>query len=78
MSLHEDLLDNHIVRYCKLCKYIEGLSPEAQADWDKEMRLPADVISHVAVKKYLAKLNVRLDDESVRRHRSRGHRVRPA
>jgi hypothetical protein len=75
MSLRDELAAGTTATGCRLCTYIDGLEPAAQAEWHEALQLPTKTIGNVAVVASLKRRNVIVDESGVRRHR-RNHEHR--
>lgn len=54
---------------CKVCAFIDGLTPSEQAEWNVELALPIKVVGNLAVERALKRRGVIVTEASVRRHR---------
>jgi hypothetical protein len=75
MSLHDELAEPRPVM-CKICTYLDTLSDEDRAEWEKELALPVASIGNMAVVYTLQRRGVFVEETSVRRHR-RNHGLSP-
>ena len=70
-SLHEELLhESGKGGACKICSYLHTLDAATRAEWAKEIALPHEVVSHMALVVVLKRHGVSIEEASVRRHRN--------
>lgn len=68
-SLHAELAGETRAGACKVCTYLFTLEPAARLEWQAELALPKETISHASVVTALKRRNVSIEEASVRRHR---------
>ncbi len=76
MSIFEELAEVQVNRKdgCATCNWLNTLTPEEQADWDKVMAMPKTVYNDRAVAQITTKHGAKLTLMMVTGHRYQGHR----
>jgi hypothetical protein len=69
-NLHDELLGETRSGACKLCVYLSRLDPVVRGEWQAEIALPKETVSHTAIMVALKRRGVSIEEASVRRHRS--------
>lgn len=72
-SLHAELAAGS--SGCKVCGYLNSLTPAEKAEWRAELALSVKVVPHLTVERALLKRGIEVSEASVRRHR-RNHATR--
>ena len=68
-SLHDELVRESKGGACKVCTFLSRLDPATRAEWEREIALPVETISHAAIVVAMKRRNVSIEEASVRRHR---------
>jgi hypothetical protein len=67
VSLHDELVS---APTCKLCAFLDSLTPSEAVEWQAELAMSVSVIGHTAVLNALRRRGTIVTEAAVRRHRS--------
>lgn len=68
-TLHDELVGESVRGACKVCTFLSRLDPATRAEWEREVSLPVETISHAAIVVAMKRRGTNIEEASVRRHR---------
>jgi hypothetical protein len=69
VGLHDELVAESKGGACKVCTFLARLDPATRSEWENELALPVETITHAAIVVALKRRSIPIEEASVRRHR---------